>query len=88
MKQCPQCQEEFADKFGFCPVDGTSLDVATVVPAQQTRAADDSVVTVSAPAAGPASSNGSDGHAADGNGAADGGGVPPRTSGATAMSFT
>jgi len=79
MKQCPQCQEEFADKFGFCPVDGTPLDVATFVPAQQTRAADESVVTASVPAAFAASSNGSDGHAADGNGsaAADGSGVPP-----------
>ncbi|HEX8473274.1 MAG TPA: hypothetical protein VF666_04520, partial [Pyrinomonadaceae bacterium] len=26
MKQCPTCQEEFADKFGFCPVDGTPLN--------------------------------------------------------------
>src|SRR2546423_125225 len=25
MKRCPTCQEEFADKFGFCPVDGTPL---------------------------------------------------------------
>ncbi len=25
MKKCPTCQEEFADKFGFCPVDGTPL---------------------------------------------------------------
>ena len=29
MKQCPTCQEDFADKFSFCPVDGTPL-VATV----------------------------------------------------------
>ncbi|HVF55180.1 MAG TPA: energy transducer TonB [Pyrinomonadaceae bacterium] len=26
MKQCPTCQEEFAEKFGFCPVDGTPLN--------------------------------------------------------------
>jgi TonB family protein len=26
MKHCPTCQEEFADKFSFCPVDGTPLD--------------------------------------------------------------
>ncbi len=26
MKQCSTCQEEFADKFGFCPVDGTPLN--------------------------------------------------------------
>src|ERR1051325_10908658 len=25
MKLCPVCQEEFADKFSFCPVDGTPL---------------------------------------------------------------
>jgi TonB family protein len=26
MKQCPACNEEFADKFSFCPVDGTPLN--------------------------------------------------------------
>jgi TonB family protein len=26
MKQCSTCQEEFADKFSFCPVDGTPLN--------------------------------------------------------------
>jgi hypothetical protein len=25
MKQCSTCREEFADKFSFCPVDGTPL---------------------------------------------------------------
>src|SRR6201991_4814973 len=25
MKFCPRCEEEFADKFSFCPVDGTPL---------------------------------------------------------------
>jgi TonB family protein len=29
MKQCPTCQEEFANKFSFCPVDGTPLSDAT-----------------------------------------------------------
>jgi TonB family protein len=78
MKQCPQCQEEFADKFGFCPVDGTPLDVTPVAPAQQTRGTDESVVTVSAPPAGSASSsNGSDGNGANGSGAAAGSDVPP-----------
>jgi TonB family protein len=28
MKLCFKCQEEFADKFSFCPVDGTSLSPA------------------------------------------------------------
>ncbi|MGH9875145.1 MAG: TonB family protein [Pyrinomonadaceae bacterium] len=27
MKFCSTCKEEFADKFGFCPVDGTPLNV-------------------------------------------------------------
>jgi TonB family protein len=49
VKQCPTCQEEFADKFGFCPVDGTPLDAAAAVPAAQ-AAADESFVTASAPA--------------------------------------
>ncbi|HEX8495504.1 MAG TPA: hypothetical protein VF658_22020, partial [Pyrinomonadaceae bacterium] len=40
MKQCPTCQEEFANKFSFCPVDGTPLNelaaaiVATPPPAE------------------------------------------------------
>ncbi|HEY0078713.1 MAG TPA: hypothetical protein VGB73_08705, partial [Pyrinomonadaceae bacterium] len=36
MKQCPTCQEVFADKFGFCPVDGTPLNghVAATAAAQ------------------------------------------------------
>jgi TonB family protein len=29
MKHCPLCQEEFANKFSFCPVDGTPLDELT-----------------------------------------------------------
>ena len=36
MKHCPTCQEEFANKFSFCPVDGTPLDelqVASAAPA-------------------------------------------------------
>src|SRR2546423_521327 len=30
MKFCNTCQEEFADRFGFCPVDGTPLSTAPV----------------------------------------------------------
>ena len=30
MKHCPTCQEEFANKFSFCPVDGTPLGEITV----------------------------------------------------------
>ncbi|HEX7316521.1 MAG TPA: energy transducer TonB [Pyrinomonadaceae bacterium] len=44
MKQCPTCQEEFADKFGFCPVDGTPLGAPGVRPVAP-QASDESVVT-------------------------------------------
>ncbi|HEY0320932.1 MAG TPA: hypothetical protein VGC66_08275, partial [Pyrinomonadaceae bacterium] len=27
MKRCSTCQEEFADRFSFCPVDGTPLNI-------------------------------------------------------------
>lgn len=32
MKFCSRCQEEFADKFSFCPVDGTPLAVIETQP--------------------------------------------------------
>ncbi len=32
MKFCSTCKEEFADKFSFCPVDGTPLNAAVVTP--------------------------------------------------------
>lgn len=38
MKFCPNCKEEFADKFSFCPVDGTSL--TAVVPQPEPKVAD------------------------------------------------
>jgi TonB family protein len=41
MKFCSKCQEEFADKFSFCPVDGTPLTVVSP------NVADDPSVTVS-----------------------------------------
>src|SRR5687768_2561698 len=41
MKFCSQCQEEFADKFSFCPVDGTPLTAASA------KVVDDPSVTVS-----------------------------------------
>src|ERR1044071_9441741 len=34
MKFCSRCEEEFADKFSFCPVDGTPL---TAVDRKSTR---------------------------------------------------
>ncbi|PYS77811.1 MAG: hypothetical protein DMF66_08545 [Acidobacteria bacterium] len=59
MKQCPTCQEEFADKFGFCPVDGTPLTTQVAQPVVAARAADESLVTAPASSsADPASSNG------------------------------
>src|SRR5882724_2919138 len=35
MKFCSTCKEEFADKFSFCPVDGTPLNVLVPEPAQK-----------------------------------------------------
>src|SRR6185312_7806857 len=35
MKFCSTCREEFADKFSFCPVDGTPLSVPVVEPEQK-----------------------------------------------------
>jgi TonB family protein len=81
MKQCPTCQEEFADKFGFCPVDGTPLGVNAAGTAAF-RAADESVVTAAAPPAGSSSSNGAGGaNGASGSetseATAAGTGIPP-----------
>ncbi len=42
MKQCPTCREDFADKFGFCPVDGTPLDGHVAAHEIPPQAADDS----------------------------------------------
>ena len=32
MKRCNACEEEFADKFSFCPVDGSPLDNLAAAP--------------------------------------------------------
>src|SRR6266446_8481079 len=32
MKFCSTCQEQFADRFSFCPVDGTPLEAALAPP--------------------------------------------------------
>src|ERR1700704_6120323 len=32
MKFCNTCQEQFADRFSFCPVDGTPLSAVPVAP--------------------------------------------------------
>lgn len=47
MKFCSKCQEEFADKFSFCPVDGTPLTAVTANVAAAS-VADDPSVTVNA----------------------------------------
>ena len=39
MKFCSTCKEEFADKFSFCPVDGTPLTVPVVQPEQKITSA-------------------------------------------------
>ena len=43
MKFCSTCQEEFAERFSFCPVDGTPLSAAVVKPEQPARLEDSSV---------------------------------------------
>jgi TonB family protein len=35
MKFCSTCREEFADKFSFCPVDGTPLKAPVAAPAEK-----------------------------------------------------
>jgi hypothetical protein len=35
MKFCSTCKEEFADKFSFCPVDGTPLATPVAEPEQK-----------------------------------------------------
>jgi len=40
MKFCNTCQEEFADRFSFCPVDGTPLTAAAVAAASQSAPAE------------------------------------------------
>src|SRR6185369_10497878 len=45
MKVCSTCKEEFADKFGFCPVDGTPLNA---VVSQQIEESPDSSASWSA----------------------------------------
>src|SRR6185295_13800908 len=44
MKFCSTCKEEFADKFSFCPVDGTPLNVLVAEPEKRLE----SVVTPAA----------------------------------------
>ncbi len=56
MKQCSTCREEFADKFSFCPVDGTPLaeqsdsPINQAPPPETTRAAVPTPVPPTVPA--------------------------------------
>ncbi|HSD45584.1 MAG TPA: TonB family protein [Pyrinomonadaceae bacterium] len=43
MKFCSRCEEEFADKFSFCPVDGTPLTPVSAKVAASTSVADPSL---------------------------------------------
>ncbi|HEX8147084.1 MAG TPA: energy transducer TonB [Pyrinomonadaceae bacterium] len=79
MKQCPTCQEEFADKFGFCPVDGTPLGSPGERPAAP-QASDESFVTEVSTAAYTASAA-DEGAAGATGAAAAGAGVPPAPDG-------
>ena len=61
MKFCSVCEEEFADKFSFCPVDGTPLTpVAAKVEDPSVTVAQDPSLTVSRDNQAPAT--GSSGH--------------------------
>jgi TonB family protein len=50
MKQCSVCQEEFADKFSFCPVDGTPLTPPVAPTVQASAGEDTATIESSAPA--------------------------------------
>jgi TonB family protein len=56
MKRCPTCLEEFADKFGFCPVDGTPLNGHVPESAAVSQSADESA-TMAAASSVPASAS-------------------------------
>jgi TonB family protein len=47
MKFCSRCEEEFADKFSFCPVDGTPLTPVSAKVAATANVVDDPSLTVS-----------------------------------------
>jgi len=38
MKFCSTCQEQFADRFSFCPVDGTPLSAVAAAPVAPPKA--------------------------------------------------
>jgi hypothetical protein len=47
MKFCSRCEEEFADKFSFCPVDGTPLTPVSAQVAASANIVDDPSLTLS-----------------------------------------
>src|SRR5215207_6495727 len=80
MKHCPTCQEEFADKFGFCPVDGTPLGAPGERPSAP-QASDESVVTEASTAAYTASAAEAAGGDPTEATVASVGGIPPSVDG-------
>src|ERR1051325_5473607 len=51
MKFCSLCKEEFADKFSFCPVDGTPLTAATSPTAKEPSVVTDNITVERDPSA-------------------------------------
>src|ERR1044072_7345403 len=49
MKFCSTCKEEFADKFSFCPVDGTPLNVLVAEPEKRLESSDAQAAAPSEP---------------------------------------
>ena len=47
MKFCSRCEEEFADKFSFCPVDGTPLTAVSAKATPSANIVDEPSVTIS-----------------------------------------
>ncbi len=56
MKFCSTCKEEFADKFSFCPVDGTPL--AALVPEPKAKAVDSTYFSEPVKASEPVNAGG------------------------------
>jgi TonB family protein len=48
MKFCNTCQEEFADRFSFCPVDGTPLTAVSAAASEATRQPEPAVLAETA----------------------------------------
>ena len=62
MRECPTCHETFADRFAFCPTDGTPLNNSHAVIASSTNGASGTldIAAVNAVAAAPVAHNNGD----------------------------